>query len=470
MTSKVPVELANTPFYPEVKRKLRQIFGLTTFRPNQLQAISTTLSGEDAVVLMPTGGGKSLCYQLPAVCDTGKTRGVTVVICPLLALMLNQVEALKEKGIDVVYFNSDQAADESNEATRRLREKGKRPRIFYITPEKFKGSSHVNQLLSQMNNDGELARFVIDEGHLVIKWGRDFREAYKYLQCLRQNFPGIPIMALTATATQQVKEDLIRILGIRGCKVYWQSMNRPNLNYEVRPKKTVEREIVNFIRTYHPDATGIIYGRSRQTCENLAKKLREDHGFKARHFHAGLQPADKKDALAQWQNGRCKIIVATIAFGMGIDKPDVRYVIHHDLPNDLDGYYQETGRAGRDGKPADCIMYYSFGDVNQRRRQIRDNRECNPSEREHQEQEILRVAQFCQNNVDCRRTQVLAYYNETFDPALCDDGCDNCRNPSGIEEEDVTEMAVKIINLAEALIDDGRFNVTRNQLLDVLWG
>ncbi|KAH9925306.1 P-loop containing nucleoside triphosphate hydrolase protein [Fomitopsis serialis] len=457
-------------FFPEVKRKLRQIFNLTSFRPHQLEVISTTLSGEDAVVLMPTGGGKSLCYQLPAICDSGKTRGVTVVICPLLALMINQVEALKEKGVDVAFYNSEQDAKESDQVTRRLRSKGNRPRIFYITPEKLKHSSLVGRLLNEIRDDRELARFVIDEGHLVIKWGRDFREAYKYLECLRTDFPGIPIMALTATATQQVKEDLIRILKIRGCKVYWQSMNRPNLNYEVRPKKGVDREIVQFIRAHHAEETGIIYARSRQTCENVAKKLRESYGLKARHFHAKMQNVDKKDALAKWQSGQCKIIVATIAFGMGIDKPDVRYVIHHDLPNDLDGYYQETGRAGRDGKPADCILYYSWGDVNTRRRMIRDNTECDSREKEHQEQEILRVAQFCQNNVDCRRTQVLAYYNETFDPDLCENGCDNCRNPSGIEEEDVTDMAVKIIQLAEVLVDGGKFTITRNQLLEFLWG
>ena len=173
----VPTDLTKTPFYPEVKRKLRDIFGLSSFRPNQLEAISATLGGEDAVVLMPTGGGKSLCYQLPAVCDQGTTRGVTVVICPLLALMINQVEALREKAIDVAYFNSDQAAEESSQVTRRLRERGNRPRIFYITPEKLKHSGLVTRILNEIAEDGELARFVIDEGHLVIKWGRDFRDA-----------------------------------------------------------------------------------------------------------------------------------------------------------------------------------------------------------------------------------------------------------------------------------------------------
>lgn len=324
-------DLTKTRFYPEVRRKLRDIFGLSSFRSNQLEAISATLAGEDAVVLMPTGGGKSLCYQLPAVCDSGTTRGVTVVICPLLALMINQVDALLEKGIDVAYFNSDQDSEESSQVTRRLRTRGNRPKIFYITPEKLKHSGLVTRILNEIRDDGELARFVIDEGHLVIKWGRDFRDAvgcpscdfvmyadvyyvaqYKYLECLRTTFPGIPIMALTATATQQVKQDLIRILKISGCKVFWQSMNRPNLNYEVRPKKTVEKEIAQFINTHHPNETGIIYVRSRKGCEGLAKKLRENHGLKARHFHAGMQPVDKQDALQQWQHDRCKIIVATV--------------------------------------------------------------------------------------------------------------------------------------------------------------
>ncbi|CCM06382.1 uncharacterized protein FIBRA_08641 [Fibroporia radiculosa] len=463
--------LTKSIYYPEVLDKLQRCFGLTSFRKNQLETIIATMTGRDTLVLMPTGGGKSLCYQLPAICTSGVTRGVTVVISPLLALMQDQVEQLNRKGIDVLYFNSDQDREESARVASHLRAygTGNKPLIVYATPEKLQHSGEFLSILKGLYSKGLLARFPIDEAHCIVKWGRDFREAYKLLGRLRDEFPKIPIMALTATATEQVKTDIIRLLKIKDCEILWQSMNRQNLFYEIRSKKGYIKDMVDFIVTQHSNETGIIYCQSRKSCEELAKTLRDQYRLDALHYHAGMISADRKDVQARWQTGRCKIIVATVAFGMGVDKPDVRFVIHRDLPNDLDGYYQETGRAGRDGKPADCLLYYSYGDAISRRRQIRDNRDTNHQEKSHQEEELQRVVQYCQNDVDCRRTQVLAYYSEQFDHRKCHLGCDNCSNPQGVERHDVTTLAVQFIQFAQAIVAGGE-RVTRNQFLDAVRG
>ncbi|KZT03577.1 ATP-dependent DNA helicase [Laetiporus sulphureus 93-53] len=454
-------------------QKLRSVFGLESFRTNQLEAITALLSGQDSMVLMPTGGGKSLCYQLPAVCEGGKTRGTIIVIGPLLALMQDQVAALQDKGVDVAFFNSEQTHEEVKDVCRRLVHpiKRQRPNLLYVTPEKLKHSSALMSILRQLYTEKHLKGYVLDEGHCAVKWGRDFRDAYRFLNCLRQDFPGIPIMALTATATAHVKHDLKHLLRIPHCVEFSQSMNRPNLNYEVRPKKKmVLQEIAQFIKESHARETGIIYAHSRKSCEEIAYKLREEHGLDARHFHAKVDSRDKAETLDSWKTDACQIIVATIAFGMGIDKSDVRFVIHHDLPGDLDGYYQETGRAGRDGQPADCILFYQYRDATIRQQQIRDNKDINETERAHQTDELRRVVQFCQNNVDCRRMQVLAYYGENFDIAICRNGCDNCRNPLDTEVEDVTETAVQIIQLAQSLITESGEWVTRNHLVDIIKG
>lgn len=292
---------------------------------------------------------------------------------------------------------------------------------------------------------------------------------YQGLDRLRQDYPNIPIMALTATANEQVMKDVIDRLGIKGCVLLTQSFNRPNLHYDVRSKgRTVLADINQFIQTYHRNQTGIIYCLSRNKCEEVAKELREKYSLRARHYHALMTPEDKNRAQTAWQNGQCDIIVATIAFGMGIDKPDVRYVIHHSLPMSLDGYYQETGRAGRDGKPASCILYYSFADTKILYKLIQDG-DKTLEERKRQEDGVRAVIQYCQNDIDCRRVQVLGYFGQNFDPKDCNKSCNNCLDTKAVIEEDMTDMAIKAIQLVENITSrDG--NVTKLHCLDVFRG
>ncbi|EMD38716.1 hypothetical protein CERSUDRAFT_172197, partial [Gelatoporia subvermispora B] len=349
-----------TPWYPEVRKKLSDVFKVESFRRNQLEAINATLDGQDVFVLMPTGGGKSLCFQLPAICETGRTKGVTVVIGPLISLMDDQVQALREKGIDVEAIHKDMSSEKSREIRYRLRQSPDKPKLLYVTPERIQLDG-MNETLGVLYRQNLLARFAVDEVHCISEWGRDFRDAYKALDVLRKNFPKVPIMALTGTATKRVVNDIITRLRIEECVQLRQSFNRPNLNYMVESK--VGRglaKIVEFINSRHPGKTGIIYCRSRADCEQVAGELCDQYHIPAEFFHARLERDTKTQILQDWQSGACKVVVATTAFGMGIDKADVRFVIHQCLPRSLEGYYQETGRAGRDGKPADCVLCNSF--------------------------------------------------------------------------------------------------------------
>ncbi|KAI0798118.1 ATP-dependent DNA helicase [Abortiporus biennis] len=428
---------------------LRNKFRLQEFRPNQREAIEAALTGHDVFVLMPTGGGKSLCFQAAALCQLGKTRGVTVVVCPLVALMADQLRALHEKNIDVVAFSgSSSGAEDYEDPTARLYSKEK-PSLLYCTPEKLDKNQHSRRVLQHLHKTGNLARFVIDEAHCISVWGRNFRDAYKKLGSLRQEYPGVPIMTLTATASPLCENDIIKIMGIEGCVRIAQSFNRPNLIYEVRlKKKDVVADIIKYIQQKHPTHTGVIYCNSRRQCEEVAAKLRKD-GISAKHYHAELDPEDKKRVQTEWQCGKCKVIVATIAFGMGIDKADVRFVIHHTMPRRLDGYYQETGRAGRDGEPADCLCYSAYGDFISLQRQIREDETLSAEAREHAFGELERVFSYCQNDVDCRRSQVLSYFGEDFKKEVCKGGCDNCLGVFDTVEEDLTEAARIAIRLLE---------------------
>ncbi|KAI0075451.1 ATP-dependent DNA helicase [Panus rudis PR-1116 ss-1] len=454
-TSTGLADFTDSPYYREALTILRERFRYNSFRPNQMEAIHHTLNGRDVLVLVPTGGGKSLCFQVPALCRGGKTKGLTVVIGPLKALIKDQTNALISKGIDVVAFISGQEDDQlaSAKAFAALRKTHDRPRLLYITPEKVQHSDQVRMLLQRLYNSNELARFVVDEAHCISKWGKDFRDAYDQLSSLRQSFPNVPIMALTATATTSVEKDIVNILGMRDVVRITASYNRPNLRYTVLSgiKNTIGH-IGKYIQENHPRDTGIIYCNSRVGCEKVAQALRNQFSFSVRHFHAKMDERDKASTQAAWQEGTCKIIVATIAFGMGIDKPDVRYVIHYDPPMSLDGYFQETGRAGRDGKPSDCIMYYSYQP--QVFRRINEDEKTTREQKEHQTQEYQRVIHFATNDVDCRRVQLLTYFHEEFDPKDCRQTCDNCQ-AGHISVQDFGDEARKLVQLAQDMAARG---------------
>lgn len=444
-------DLLRHPWSKDVISALRKRFHLREFRHNQLEAINATLAGHDTFVLMPTGGGKSLCYQLPSIIHSGKTHGVTIVISPLLSLMQDQVDHLQKLKIQAFMINSEVSAEHKKLVFQSLR--GPRPENFiqllYVTPEMVSKSTAIIAIFEDLHCRGKLARLVIDEAHCVSQWGHDFRPDYKNLGEIRRKFPGVPVMALTATATENVKVDTISNLSIKGCETFTQSFNRPNLTYEVRPKgkgiKLVE-VIAATINDYHGGQSGIIYCLARKTCETLAKQLKEKHGIRCTHYHAGMAAEERSTVQKEWQRGKHRVIVATIAFGMGIDKPDVRFVIHHSLPKSLEGYYQETGRAGRDGQPSQCYLYYGYGDTSQLMRQINDG-EGSWEQKERQKLMLRNMIQYCENKTDCRRVQVLHYFNEHFSREDCNNGCDNCRSDAQFETRDFSHHAIAIINL-----------------------
>ncbi|KAG2366764.1 P-loop containing nucleoside triphosphate hydrolase protein [Suillus spraguei] len=445
----------STPYYAEAVSVLKNVFRLTSFRQNQLEAINATLDGKDVFVLMPTGGGKSLCYQLPAVCKTGRTQGVTFVISPLVALIADQVASLREKHVDVDCMSSLRTADDSRDVMRRLRGQTK-PDICYITPEKLRESNAMQDILAQLYEEKQIARFVIDEAHVIQSWGRDFRDAYAELHMLRERYRDVPIMALTATANKTAIQDIRTRLGLRDPLCLMQSFNRPNLYYAVQPKPSTKKKVVQaiagFVKSQHATHTGIVYGFSKTECEELAEQLRNDYGLSAKHYHAGMDSQERSTTQEEWQNGSCKIIVATIAFGMGIDKPDVRFVIHSTLPKSMDGYYQETGRAGRDGDPADCVLYYAHKDAVSRHQLINNDRNDKgpartPEEKRRQLEDLSAVAQYCRNEADCRRSLILAHFNERFDSHLCPKGCDNCSRGGTVFRQLYTLEAQQAIRL-----------------------
>ncbi|KAI2619339.1 hypothetical protein GGS26DRAFT_572677 [Hypomontagnella submonticulosa] len=466
MSTQIPRELKNRPWFKDVRRALKDRFRMTGFRHNQLEAIDATLAGKDAFILMPTGGGKSLCYQLPAVVTSGKTRGVTVVVSPLISLMHDQVEHLTALNIKAASYSGDKSQGERFEIQEQLKERHPELHIqlLYVTPEMINKSQAFLDCLDALYRNKRLARLVIDEAHCVSQWGHDFRPDYKQLGTFRDSYPGVPIMALTATATQNVILDVKHNLGIEECEEFTQSFNRPNLYYEVlRKEKDNIESIADLINSKYSEQTGIVYTLSRKSAEKIAEKLR-DHGIAARHYHASVPAAEKPVIQQEWQAGLVKVVVATIAFGMGIDKPDVRFVIHQSIPKSLEGYYQETGRAGRDGLPSECYLYFSYGDVSSLRRLITDG-DGSEEQKERQRNMLNTVAAFCDNQSDCRRVEILRYFGEAFDKAQCGKTCDNCLNNEVFEQKDYSQYAVAILAILRA---QGR--LTLNQCTEYVIG
>ncbi|KAJ1330004.1 hypothetical protein BSLG_009792 [Batrachochytrium salamandrivorans] len=454
------------PWTKQVFKVLHEVFHLTDFRTNQLEAINATLSSIDCFILMPTGGGKSLCYQLPACCDTGNTVGLTVVISPLLSLIQDQVSRLVQLNILAIAVSSDLSAADKRWAYDELKKEPLPPKMIYVTPEMVMRSGQFQSALGDLHRRKRLARFVIDEAHCVSQWGHDFRPDYKELSTLRDRYPNVPIIALTATANDKVKMDIIQVLKINKCVRFQQSFNRSNLRYDVRPKdKQIDTDIVSFIKTFYPKASGIIYCSSRRACEETSAKLVR-LGIQAAFYHAGLDKEDRSRIQTAWADNIIHIIVATIAFGMGIDKSDVRFVIHYSIPQSLEGYYQETGRAGRDGKDSMCILYYSYRD-----KSIIDflieNGDGKFDQKERQRNNLRQVISYCENSIDCRRQQVLAYFGERFEKESCKQTCDNCRRDAGSTVRDITDIAQSIVKLVRATHNQ---KVTINHCVDVFRG
>ncbi|KAJ6128966.1 hypothetical protein N7471_010183 [Penicillium samsonianum] len=442
---------SNHPWSQEVRKVLKDRFHLRGFRPNQLEAIDATLAGKDTFILMPTGGGKSLCYQLPSVVTGGRTTGVTIVISPLLSLMEDQVSHLRKLKVKAFMINGDTDPEEKSWIMGQLSNAGgEGMEVLYITPEMLSKSQALIRALEKLHGRNKLARLVIDEAHCVSQWGHDFRPDYKELGEVRARFPGVPVMALTATATENVKVDVMHNLKITDCEVFLQSFNRPNLTYEVRSKGKNDEVLASMAETItssYRNQCGIIYCLSRRTCDKVAEDLQTKYRLKAHAYHAGMTAAAKSKAQRNWQMGRVHIIVATIAFGMGIDKADVRFVMHHSIPKSLEGYYQETGRAGRDGKLSGCYLYFGYRDTATLKRMI-DAGDGNGQQKARQKQMLRNVVQFCENRSDCRRVQVLAYFAEYFRREDCNNTCDNCKSGLVFELHDFTEQAswaIKIV-------------------------
>ena len=377
------------------------------------------------------------------------------MVSPLLSLITDQCAHLAANGIPAIAYTGDLSAADKRTANLELSRPDPTVKVVYITPEMLKASAVTKDLLRGLYDRKRLARFVIDEAHCLSSWGHDFRPDYRALGELKTEYPGIPLMALTATANNQVQQDVRNILHLQQCAFFKQSFNRPNLYYEVRDKraKNIVADMYNYIQLQPNGSTGIVYANSRDQCEKLAADLRNNHGVRAHHYHAGLSKQDRIQTQTDWQHNRFDVIVATTAFGMGIDKADVRYVIHQALPRSLEGYYQETGRAGRDGKASQCVVFYAYSDVRSVHRQIDRDDTLNYEQKNRNKDAVQAVLRYCTNKTDCRRAQVLGFFGESA--CECYKGCDVCLSldKDTRTSRDVTEHAVNAIKLVQAVDD-----------------
>ncbi len=407
---------------------LKQTFGFDSFRPGQEAIVRDALANRDVLAIMPTGGGKSLCFQLPAVLQSG----VTLVVSPLIALMQDQVRQLVNNGVSAAFINSSLQAGEIGRRIEAMRRGDYK--LVYLAPERLLHPEFLSVVVPTLLKQPGLDAIVIDEAHCVSEWGHDFRPEYRQLAQLRSRCPDVPLLAFTATATPRVRDDIVSQLDLRDPAIHIASFNRPNLYYAVREKtRRTYDELLAMART--PDSAGIVYCLSRKRVDELSEKLRDD-GIRALPYHAGLEPGERSRNQEAFIRDDAQVIVATIAFGMGINKPDVRWVAHYDLPRTLESYYQESGRAGRDGDPAKCILYFGAGDIRTAEFLIEqkiDPVTAEPLEAEQRiaRQQLRQVLNYAEST-ECRRAIQLRYFGESFEPPC--GACDNCLQPRELKD------------------------------------
>ena len=430
---------------------LKQSFGFDSFRPLQEEIISDALAGRDVFALLPTGGGKSLCFQLPALARDG----LTVVVSPLISLMKDQVDALQASGIAATFLNSTLKANET--AERMLDLRNGKYRLLYVAPERAMLPGFLANL-----KEWKINLIAIDEAHCISEWGHDFRPEYRQLAQLRELFPSVPMMALTATATERVRLDIVKQLCLRNPGCYVASFNRPNLTYRVLAKDSSYKQLLSFVEG-HPGDSGIVYCQSRNSAESVAARLNAD-GIKAEPYHAGLDAKTRTTNQELFIRDEARVICATIAFGMGINKPNVRFIVHYDMPKNIEGYYQETGRAGRDGLPSECLLLFSAGDAVKYSKFIDEI--SNEHERKIARQQLSRMVELAES-AECRRAALLRYFGEVFREANCG-ACDNCMTPR--ETYDGTIEAQKFLSCVYRLREKSGFDFGINQIAEVLTG
>jgi ATP-dependent DNA helicase RecQ len=430
---------------------LKQSFGFDSFRPLQAEIIRDALSDRDVFALLPTGAGKSLCFQLPALARPG----LTVVISPLISLMKDQVDALTASGVPATFLNSTLKANEIGARMLALRD-GKY-RLLYVAPERLMLPGFLANL-----KEWPVSLIAIDEAHCISEWGHDFRPEYRQLAQLRELFPSTPLMALTATATRRVQTDIVKQLRLQRPSCYVASFNRPNLTYRVEAKDGAYKQLLRLVKSHAGDS-GIVYCQSRNSAENLAMRLQAD-GIEAKPYHAGLEADSRTKNQEMFLRDDVQVICATIAFGMGINKPNVRFVVHYDLPKNIEGYYQETGRAGRDGLPSECLLLFSAGDAVKYSRFIDEMSQ--PQEREIARRQLSQMVQLAES-AECRRVAMLRYFGEEFRAEDCG-ACDNCLAPR--ETYDGTIEAQKFLSCVYRLREKSRIDFGLNQIAEVLTG